>query len=196
MADYPSKITRPSAGFSVTAKLKIQNLPGTFLRISQEIANRNASMRDVKLLYGDVNYLIREVTINCLSEEQSREVVESLGILEGIQLLEWRDDTFEIHKGGKLEMQSRMTIKNTDDLSRAYTPGVARVCTAIEEEKEKAYEYTVKGNTVAVVTDGSAVLGLGNIGPEAALPVMEGKCVLFKQFGGIDSYPICLLYKC
>ncbi|MCB0320121.1 MAG: NAD-dependent malic enzyme, partial [Bdellovibrionales bacterium] len=181
-----------TAGFSVTATLRIANVPGTFLRIVQEIAKRDGSLSEVHLVYGDFNYLIREVTVNCRSEEHSREIIGGLRELEGIELVEWQDDTFAIHEGGKLEIVSRIEIDTTDDLSRAYTPGVARVCSAIEQDKSKAYSYTIKGNTVAVVTDGSAVLGLGDIGPEAALPVMEGKSILFKQFAGIDSFPICL----
>jgi len=144
------------------------------------------------LLYSDYNYNIREITILCRSEANSKEVVEAFQNLELITLQDWWDDTFRIHQGGKLDVVAKADLKNADDLSRAYTPGVARVCTAIYEDEEKAYDYTIKGSTVAVVTDGSAVLGLGNIGPKAALPVMEGKAVLFKQFAGIDAFPICL----
>lgn len=183
---------KASAGFSVTAKLKIQNIPGCFLGVVQEVAKYQASLSDLTLVYGDSNYLIREVTINCLSEAQSREVLYAISKLRGIELLEWKDDTFALHEGGKLSVESKVKLETTDQLSRAYTPGVARVCLAIAEHPEKVYDYTIKRNTVAVVTDGSAVLGLGNIGPMAALPVMEGKSVLFKKFAGIDSFPICL----
>ena len=182
---------KASAGFSITVRLKIVNIPGKFLRIAQEVAESNSSMNDVKLLYGDVNYLIRELTVNCVGETAAKSLVDKLSSIDGVELLDWRDDTFHVHLGGKLEMRSRIEIKNIDDLSRAYTPGVARVCTAIEEDPSKAYLYTTKCNTIAVITDGSAVLGLGDIGPLAAMPVMEGKSILFKQFANIDSFPIC-----
>ncbi|MCI5065866.1 NAD-dependent malic enzyme [bacterium] len=182
----------PSAGYSVTVRLKIENIPGTFLRVVQEVAQRNASMSDLSLIYSDSNIIIRDITVNCLSEEQSRALIDRFSELDGITLLKWQDDTFELHRGGKLSVESQVELKTADQLSRAYTPGVARVCLAIEQEQEAAYDYTMKGNTVAVITDGSAVLGLGNIGSLASLPVMEGKAVLFKQFAGIDSFPICL----
>lgn len=185
-------VNQPSAGFSFTVKVRIQNLPGRFLKIVEEVAKANGSLSDVTLIYGDVNYLLREITINCTGEESAKGLIATIEKIEGVELLEWRDDTFFIHRGGKLEINSRIKIRNIDDLSRAYTPGVARVCTAIEQKPSRVFRYTMKGNTVAVITDGSAVLGLGCIGPEAAMPVMEGKCILFKQFAGIDSFPICL----
>ncbi|RMG39473.1 MAG: NAD-dependent malic enzyme [Candidatus Dadabacteria bacterium] len=182
----------PSAGFSVTVRLKIQNKPGNFLKIVSEIAEKEASTAEVVLLYSDFNYNIRDITINCRSEVHSRRVVAALKNLPNIELLEWRDDTFEMHRAGKLEVRGRTLLTTTDELSRAYTPGVARVCKQIVKSPADVFNYTIKSNSVAVVTDGSAVLGLGNIGPEAALPVMEGKAVLFKQFAGINAFPICL----
>ncbi|NBW40480.1 NAD-dependent malic enzyme [bacterium] len=149
-------------------------------------------MSDLSLIYGDSNFLIRDVTVNCLSDRQAEEIVAAVKTFDGIELLDWKDDTFDLHLGGKLSVNSRVALKTTDQLSRAYTPGVARVCLAIAEKREHVYDYTIKQNTVAVVTDGSAVLGLGDIGPEAALPVMEGKAVLFKEFAGVDAFPICL----
>ncbi|MCB0353393.1 MAG: NAD-dependent malic enzyme [Bdellovibrionales bacterium] len=158
----------------------------------EHLASTDASLSHVSLLYSDFNYLVREVTINCKSEEHANGLIRTIPTLDGITLLESRDDTFHIHRGGKLEVISRIAVKTTDELSRAYTPGVARICQAIAETRDKAYDYTIKGNMIAVVTDGSAVLGLGDIGPEAALPVMEGKAVLFKEFAGLDAFPICL----
>jgi len=183
---------KPSAGFSVTLKIKIRNSPGCFLQVVQEVASRGASMSDLSLIYGDSNFLIRDVTVNCLSDRQAEEIVAAVKTFDGIELLDWKDDTFDLHLAGKLSVNSRVALKTTDQLSRAYTPGVARVCLAIAEKREHVYDYTIKQNTVAVVTDGSAVLGLGDIGPEAALPVMEGKAVLFKEFAGVDAFPICL----
>ena len=113
-------------------------------------------------------------------------------MLDGIRLINVSDRTFLVHLGGKISIQPNLPIKNRDDLSRVYTPGVARVCTAIFENPQKAYSLTIKRNTVAVITDGTAVLGLGDIGPHAAAPVMEGKAMLFKQLGGVDAFPLCL----
>ena len=183
---------KASAGFSVTAKIKIPNLPGQLLEIIKKIAAEEASLSDLTLLYSDFNYNVREITINCKSEQSSRNVIEILRSSDKAKLLEWRDDTFAVHQGGKIDTAPRVEVSTTDQLSRVYTPGVARVCESIAKHPEKAREYTICGNTVAVVTDGSAVLGLGNIGPRAALPVMEGKALLFKQFAGLNAFPICL----
>ena len=181
-----------SGGYSITARLKINNTPGQLAPVAECIAALHASLAELVLLYSDFTYNIRDITINCRSEEHAHQVVERLQSLQDIEVLEWQDDTFELHRGGKLEIISKREITTRDELSRAYTPGVARVCTAIQQDPQKAFDYTIRGNTVAVVTDGSAVLGLGNIGALAALPVMEGKAMLFKQFGNIDSVPICL----
>ena len=108
------------------------------------------------------------------------------------RVLETTDRTFELHRRGKIHTGLNSALKTRDDLSMAYTPGVARVCKAIAENRQKAFKYTIKANTVAVVTDGTAVLGLGDIGPEAAMPVMEGKAMLFKEFADVDAFPICL----
>ncbi len=182
----------PSAGYSFTAKFKIVNKPGNLLRVISKIADWGGSIAEVLLVSSDFHFTYREITINCRSAQHAKEVLESFADLDTVSVIEWRDDTFAMHDGGKLSVEAKMKINNTDELSRAYTPGVARVCMAIHEDVDKAYDYTIKRNMVAVISDGSAVLGLGNIGPEAAMPVMEGKAVLFKQFGGIDAFPICL----
>lgn len=181
-----------SAGFSITVQIKLENKPGTFARVVHYLGEARASLAEVTLIYNDFNYLIREITINCPSEKRAQQVLLDLPQLQDIELLSWRDDTFELHKGGKLEVQAKAAIHTTDELSRAYTPGVARICNAISEDPSSAYDLTMKSNTIAVVTDGTAVLGLGDIGPLAALPVMEGKAVLFKQFGGLNAFPLCL----
>lgn len=134
----------------------------------------------------------RDITVDTTGEEHAKKIIRSLENLPGIHVHHVSDRTFLIHLGGKLEIQSKIAIANRDDLSMAYTPGVARVCMAIHEKPEKAFNLTIKHNTVAIVSDGTAVLGLGDIGPEAAMPVMEGKAILMKKFANIDGFPICL----
>ncbi len=136
--------------------------------------------------------MVRDVTMNCRDEAHAQALVESIDQLDGVKLLHHSDRTFLLHLGGKIEVNSRAPIRTRDDLSMAYTPGVARVCMDIHYQPENAYNLTIKKNTVAVVTDGTAVLGLGDIGPAAAMPVMEGKCALFKEFAGVDAFPICI----
>lgn len=183
---------KPSAGFSITVRLKLENRPGSFARIAQLSAESRASLAEVILISSDFDFNVRDVTINCRNEQHSRDLLRQIEALPGVVIERWQDDTFAMHAGGKLNVVPKHILSTTDELSRAYTPGVARVCTAIHRNPEDAYPYTIKSNTVAVISDGSAVLGLGNIGPRAALPVMEGKAVLFRQFAGINAFPICL----
>src|SRR5665811_748371 len=131
-------------------------------------------------------------TANAVDIDHVQALTDAVNAIEGVRVHKISDRTFLLHLGGKLEVVSKVPLRTRDDLSMAYTPGVARVCKAIVERPEDARRLTIKRNTVAVVTDGSAVLGLGNIGPAAALPVMEGKAVLFKEFGGVDAFPVCL----
>lgn len=187
-----SSSEKPSAGFSITVRLRIENVPGSFARVAQTSADSQASLAEVALISSDFDYNVRDVTINCRSEEHAHALIEQIKELPGVFVERWQDDTFAMHAGGKLNVIPKATLRTTDELSRAYTPGVARVCTAIHRNPEDVYPYTIKSNTVAVISDGSAVLGLGNIGPRAALPVMEGKAVLFRQFAGINAFPICL----
>ncbi|ANY66654.1 malate dehydrogenase [Paenibacillus sp. BIHB 4019] len=135
---------------------------------------------------------VRDITVNVSDQAHSKQIVESLEKLQGVKVIHVSDRTFLVHLGGKIEITSKIPVKNRDDLSRVYTPGVAQVCTAIAEKPNKAYSLTIKRNTIAVVSDGTAVLGLGDIGPMAAMPVMEGKAMLFKEFAGVDAFPICL----
>ena len=137
---------------------------------------------------------IIDLTCDMRDSEHRREVRDAINALPGVASDSVADQTFMSHIGGKVEIHSKVPLRNRDDLSRAYTPGVARVCTAIHDMPQKAHLLTMKANTVAVVSDGTAVLGLGDIGPEAALPVMEGKAVLFKEFGGVDAWPWCLSF--
>ena len=135
---------------------------------------------------------MRDVTVACADGDHAEAVVRAVRDLEGVQVDSVSDRTFLMHKGGKIEVVGKLPLKTRDDLSMAYTPGVARVSMAIHDDRQKAWALTIKGNTVAVVSDGTAVLGLGDIGPEAAMPVMEGKAMLFKEFAGVDAFPLCL----
>ena len=141
------------------------------------------------------NITIRDIIVSVADVPMGQKVVEALNRIKGANVLQVTDRTFMVHQGGKIEIKNKIPLNSREDLSMAYTPGVARICMAIHEKRERAYELTIKKNTIAVVTDGTAVLGLGDIGPEAAMPVMEGKAMLFKEFGGVDAFPICLKTK-
>ena len=135
---------------------------------------------------------VREFTIDARDQAHWEEILRAIGSTRGARVLDYVDRTLAMHRGGKIEQHNKHPLKTRDDLSMAYTPGVARVCMEIAADRNKAFDFTIKKNTVAVVSDGSAVLGLGDIGPEAAMPVMEGKAMLFKEFADIDAFPICL----
>lgn len=184
-----------SASNSVTFRLRLDNVPGTLARAIAAIGEMGGNIGAVDIVRVEPNKLIRDVTVNTSGEDHIQELTDALNHLDGIEVLHWSDQTFLLHLGGKLDIQSKIPLKNRDQLSMAYTPGVARVCMAIHHQPEKAYNLTIKGNTVAVVSDGTAVLGLGDIGPEAAMPVMEGKAQLFKEFAGVNAFPICLATK-
>src|ERR1041384_2531392 len=141
------------------------------------------------------NYIIRDVTVSSASSKHGEQIVAAVKDIDGVELLQVSDPTFLMHLGGKIEVVSKVPLKTRADLSMAYTPGVARICEAIHNDPEKVFTLTIKKNMVAIVTDGTAVLGLGDIGPAAALPVMEGKAMLFKEFAGVDAFPICLKTK-
>lgn len=183
---------KSSAGFSITTRLKITNRPGMFASVVQKLGEADASLAEVILHASDFSHTTRDVTISCKSSSHSAEILELIKNTPDVELIDWQDDTMAVHRHGKLRTTSVSPLMTTDQLARAYTPGVARVCDLIAKDEKQAFAYTIKANTVAVVSDGSAVLGLGNIGPFGAMPVMEGKSVLFKEFGGIDSFPICL----
>lgn len=183
---------RSSAAYSITMRIRLPNEPGSFSHVLQYFAQSGASMGEIDIVSSDFDYKVRQVTVDCRDEEHSHQLIEGLKKLDRVTLLHWQDDTFALHEGGKIEVMPKAKLASPDVLSRAYTPGVARVCTRIAEHPEDVYRFTIKQNMVAIVSDGSAVLGLGNIGPRAALPVMEGKAMLFKQFGNIDAFPICL----
>ncbi len=185
----------PNASYSVTLRVKIQNQPGKLGEITTAIGHTGGDIEGIDIVSVGKDFLIRDITVNAASEKHDEEIVQSLQDIDGVEVVNISDRTFLMHLGGKIETVSKVPLKTRSDLSMAYTPGVARVCEAIRKDPEKAFTLTIKKNTVAVVSDGTAVLGLGDIGPAAAMPVMEGKCQLFKEFGGVDAFPICLNTK-
>lgn len=182
----------PSASFSLKIQIEIPNRPGTLASVTNAIARIGGSLGDISLLQQNLKFTQRELTVDAYSSEHADKIIATLQALPDIKILSFSDRTFALHQGGKIQIESKLPLKSQSDLAMAYTPGVGRICRAIATEPEKVFSLTVKGNMVAVVTDGSAVLGLGNLGAEAALPVMEGKALLFKEFAGIDAFPICL----
>jgi malate dehydrogenase (oxaloacetate-decarboxylating) len=184
--------TTPSASYSITVRVELQNRPGMLGQLTSKVGELGGDIGAVDIVSAGDGLMVRDLTLNCRDEAHAQTLVEGVDKLEGIKLLHYSDRTFLLHLGGKIEVNSRAPIRTRDDLSMAYTPGVARVCMAIHAKPEDAYNLTIKKNTVAVVTDGTAVLGLGDIGPAAAMPVMEGKCALFKEFAGVDAFPICI----
>src|SRR5256714_6426574 len=182
----------PSAQFSVTLRVELERGPGVLGRVGAAIGGAGGHIGAVDIIEMGERHAVREIVVDTSDSHHSERVVTAVEQVPGARLVEVTDRTIEMHRGGKLFTGIKTPIHNRDDLSMAYTPGVARVCLEIESEREKAFELTIKKNTVAVVTDGSAVLGLGDIGPEAAMPVMEGKAVLFKHFADVDAFPIAL----
>src|SRR5688500_2334319 len=182
----------PNASYSLTLRIRIQNQPGKLGEITTAIGKAGGDIEGIDIVSVGKDFLIRDITVNAASESHDEEILASIRDIDGVEVVNVSDRTFLMHLGGKSEVVSKMPLKTRSDLSMAYTPGVARVCTAIQRDPEKLFNLTIKKNTVAVVTDGTAVLGLGDIGPAAAMPVMEGKCQLFKEFGGVDAFPICL----
>lgn len=182
----------PNSSFSLLLRLKIPNRTGMLAKITQAIAESGGNMGDVGLVSRNRKFLVRTVTVDASSTEHAQQIVEAVRALSDIEVLEISDRTFQIHEGGKISVESKLPLDSQDDLAMAYTPGVGRICMEIAHNPERVYDLTIKGNTIAIVTDGSAVLGLGNLGPEGAMPVMEGKALLFKKFAGLDAFPVCL----
>jgi malate dehydrogenase (oxaloacetate-decarboxylating) len=186
---------RPSASFSAIIRVRLADQPGAFAQLATAIGEAGGSLDAIDLVRVEGSTKVRDVTVLAEDAAHLERIVEAMRAVEGIDVDHVSDRVFLVHLGGKLEVQPRHPVKTRDDLSMAYTPGVARVSTAIHEDPSKVWNLTIKQNAVAVVTDGTAVLGLGDIGPEASLPVMEGKAVLFKEFGGVDAWPIALATK-
>lgn len=182
----------PNASYSLTLRVRIQNQPGKLGEITTAIGIAGGDIEGIDIVSVGKDFLIRDITVNAASEHHDEEIINAVRDIDGVDVVNVSDRTFLMHLGGKIETVSKMPLKTRSDLSMAYTPGVARICEAIHKDPEKRFNLTIKKNTVAVVSDGTAVLGLGDIGPAAAMPVMEGKCQLFKEFGGVDAFPICL----
>ena len=182
----------PGPGYSITVRVEAPPSTTAAGDLTSAIGRAGGVITAFDVVESHADRIVVDITCNALSADHAGEVTETLEALPGVRVRKVSDRTFLVHLGGKIEVNSRVALANRDDLSRAYTPGVARVCTAIAENPDDARRLTVKRNAVAVVTDGSAVLGLGNIGPEAALPVMEGKAALFKKFAGVNAWPVCL----
>ena len=183
---------QPSEGYAITLRLKLSNKPGVLGQVTSAIGNAGGNIGAIDIVEVGNNQLVRDITVAAGNDATAKRIVEAVKAIPEVTFLHMSDRTFLLHLGGKIEVKSKIAIQTRTDLSRAYTPGVARVCTAIAEDSNKVFSLTIKRNTIAVVTDGTAVLGLGDIGPAAALPVMEGKAMLFKEFAGIDAFPICL----
>jgi malate dehydrogenase (oxaloacetate-decarboxylating) len=185
-------VASPSAQYSLTIRVQIDHKPGMLGRVASAIGDAGGVIGAVDLISVDDAHTLRDITVDAAGLQDWDSIVAAIGGVEGAEVIDTTDRTFLLHVGGKIEQHNKVPVKTRDDLSMAYTPGVARVCLAIERDPVKAFQYTIKRNTVAVVSDGTAVLGLGDIGPAAAMPVMEGKAMLFKEFAGVDAFPLCL----
>jgi malate dehydrogenase (oxaloacetate-decarboxylating) len=182
----------PNPSFSLTIRIEVPNRTGMLASVTQAIAQVGGNLGQITLIEQTRKISTRDITVDATSTEHAEQIVQAVKALADIKIIDVYDCTFNLHRGGKIHMQSKLALHTQADLAMAYTPGVGRICNAIAQDPEQVYSLTIKSNSVAIVTDGSAVLGLGNLGPEAALPVMEGKAMLFKEFAGIDAFPICL----
>jgi malate dehydrogenase (oxaloacetate-decarboxylating) len=188
-------IKTPSPSYSIIIRLEIVSKPGMLGKVTSVIGKAGGDIGAVDIVGFKKNVTIRDIIVSVADVPMGQKVVEELKRVKGANVLQVTDRTFMVHQGGKIEIKNKIPLNSREDLSMVYTPGVARICMAIRENRERVHDLTIKKNTIAVVTDGTAVLGLGDIGPEAAMPVMEGKAMLFKEFGGVDAIPICLKTK-
>ena len=185
----------PTPAYSVRVRVRMPNLPGMLGKIAVAIGEVGGNITGLEGFEVKTAHLDEDVVVNCTSEAHQEEVRRAIESIGGVEILEWEDRTFKMHEGGKIEVLPLAPVADVDDLSMAYTPGVARVCLDIAKDESASHEYTIRRNTVAIVSDGTAVLGLGDIGPYAAMPVMEGKALLFKHFAGVDAFPLCVRTK-
>ena len=176
----------------VTLRIALENAPGMVAKVSDAVDECGAEIIATERLEGQRHVVVRDITVDVQDEHHAEEVAAALHAIPGVELLAMIDDIIEAHEGGKIELRNKRTVEDARDLSLVYTPGVAKISRMIAEDPVAAYRLTIRSNSVAVVTDGSAVLGLGDIGPLAALPVMEGKAMLLKSFGNVDAYPILI----
>jgi len=188
-------ICSTSPCYSILIRLEIDNVIGKFAQIAVAIGTAGGNLGAVDIVRVERGKIIRDVTVDARDADHEREIVRAIKAVGGVKVVRTMDRTFTAHEGGKIEIRSKMPIRDRNDLSQVYTPGVARVCMDIHAHPEHVYRYTIKKNTVAIITDGTAVLGLGDIGPDAAMPVMEGKAMIFKEFADIDAFPIALRTK-
>jgi malate dehydrogenase (oxaloacetate-decarboxylating) len=182
----------PSAQYRLTIRVKLDDAHGILGHVTSAIGEAGGIVGAVDLVEVDGNHSLRDIVVDGTGREHWERIVAAIEATAGAEVIDTTDRTFLLHVGGKIEQANKHPLKTRDDLSMVYTPGVARVCLAIADDEDRAFQYTIKRNTVAVVSDGTAVLGLGDIGPRAAMPVMEGKCCLFKEFAGVDAFPLCL----
>jgi malate dehydrogenase (oxaloacetate-decarboxylating) len=185
----------PGPSYSITIRAEIDNRIGMFSQVAGAISQAGGDLGSVDIVRVEKGKIVRDITVNARDEEHERAIVKSIKEISGTKVLRVMDRTFSAHHCGKIEICPKHPVRDRDDLSKVYTPGVARVSLDISAHREHVFRYTIKCNSVAIVTDGTAVLGLGDIGPEAAMPVMEGKSMIFKEFAGIDAYPIALATK-
>jgi len=185
----------PNEAYSITLRVRLKKQPGMLGQVSAAIGAVGGIIGAVDIVDSTPSQTVRDITVSASSAEHEEQIAAAVRAVPDVTLINVSDRTFLMHLGGKIEVRSKHPIATRADLSMAYTPGVARVCMAIHADREKVFNLTIKRNCIAVVSDGTAVLGLGDIGPEAAMPVMEGKAMLFKEFGGVDAFPICLNTK-
>ena len=187
-----AKEKSPSAQYSVTIRLEYPHEPGWIAKIASAVSRQRGTIGAIDLVQIHKGTSVRDYTIECASTDHAEKILRTISKIQGVNVRSVSDNTFLMHLGGKLQIASKVLLKTRADLSMAYTPGVARVCMAIHEDPRTSFNLTIRKNCVAVVSDGSAVLGLGNIGPRAAMPVMEGKAILFKEFASVDAFPLCI----
>lgn len=185
-------MAKPTAAYQITLRVRLRNVPGVLGSFASCVGELGGNIAVVEGFEAKGAAIERTICVNCRNEDHQQRVVAGIEALENVDLLDWFDSTFRMHEGGKIQTEALASVADADDLSMAYTPGVARVCMAIHADPAVSHTHTIRKNTVGIVTDGTAVLGLGDIGPEAAMPVMEGKALLFKEFAGVDAFPICL----